>query len=99
MAPAHRNTNYQNDWEFSFPWIRSVDGDRSMAKCIICSKNFHINSSGKTQVSQHAKTQNHIQLAKSEKPLLKFLPHSDSGSSVLKGKFSCYPIILIINNL
>lgn len=79
----HRDTSYKKEWQMLFPWIRSVENDKSKAHCGICRKDFQINSSGKSQVTAHSKTKGHLELSQGQNALAKFL--SNSQASVQEG--------------
>lgn len=84
---SHRNTSYRREWEILFPWLREVEGAKSIARCIRCNSSFHINSSGKTQVKIHSNTKIHIELSTNNKTLPKKISGS-AVSSVSKGELS-----------
>lgn len=52
-----------------------------MARCTICKRNFHIDSSGKTQVTTHSKTKGHIQLSKADDQLSKYFSNSNTDAA------------------
>ena len=72
---------YQKDWESKFKWIKGSDRGSSNAFCTLCSTPIYIESSAKSDVIKHAKTQNHLKLVSFQnqsKPISSFLPGANS---------------------
>ena len=77
-----RKVSYSSSWEAEFKWLRSTN-DSSETFCTVCSKNFRIDNSGKSEVEIHGQGTFHKQQVKTQKDQQTFVRSTQENSVVM----------------
>ena len=82
-----RKVSYSSSWEAEFKWLRSTN-DSSKAFCTVCSKTFHNDNGGRSQVEIHGQGTFHKQQVKAQKGQRTFVRSTQENSLFMSGASS-----------